>query len=180
MERKLLIEFTRPKGKIFPAVSWIIRKVQGTEYSHVRFSWVRTKSCGSEQKLVYEASGTNIRFVGPKAQEEMPVEVVKSFEIDLDRDEKKRLIDFAIDYAYVSYGFWQLIGIGVAKMFCLKKNPFAKGDYSQVCSELVHRGLKYIKGWDLNMNPDLAGPKEIEMALITLIRNKTEGIRAVG
>ena len=60
--KTIYIEFTKPK-KILPIYSWLIRAIEGTEYSHVRIRW--KSSSGVE--LVYEAGGRSVRLIGSEA-----------------------------------------------------------------------------------------------------------------
>lgn len=177
--RKLIIEFTKPVNRKFSILSPVIRVVQGTPYSHVRFSWTHVKLNCQPEKLVFEASGSKVKVLGTLAQLSHQVKVIKSYEIDLTEEEYTKLISFTITYVGVNYGILQLIGIGLALLFKLAKNPFTKGPYSQICSELLYTGMKYIKGWELALDPDLAGPREIELSLNKLIAAKESTIREV-
>ena len=162
MTKTVYIEFTRPSKHSFPILSWIIRKVQGTPYSHVRLRWIN--SAGVE--IVYEASGNEVKFVGTIAQKTKSVHVVKSYRIELDTKQYINLIGLCMRYAGVRYGLMQLIGIGLVNMLGLSKNPYADGGKSQICSELVGIFLRDVMGLDLEIDLDIAGPKEIEEELL--------------
>lgn len=166
MIKDIYIEFTKPV-KLAP-LSSTIRLVQGTKYSHVRITW--TTSSG--RVVVYEASGLHVRFLGTLAQEQNKVEVIKKYKISFEREEYRKLVDTCLKYAHVKYGISQLIGIGLVKLFNLDKNPLSKGEYSQVCSEIVARILREAKGWELSTNLDIAGPKEIDEELQKLLINE--------
>lgn len=159
--RVLRIEFTKPQAGGFPIFSYGIRAVQRTEYSHVRLRWVNSTG----RDIIYEASGSSIKFVGTLAQEKHKVEIVKFYEIDLDREHYRGLIDLCMTYADVSYGALQIFGMLIAYMFDMQKNPFADGRYSQVCSELVGRFLEEVMEFDVEANLDVAGPLQIDKCL---------------
>lgn len=166
--KRLYIEFTKPHSsyKKYPILSWIIRLLEGTEYSHVRLVWVN----GTNRKLVYEASGTSVKFVGTLAQKDKPVEVLDSYEIDIDTEEYRKLIDTCMKYADVSYGIKQLVGMGLTYLPWVKTNPFADGRKSQVCSEIVGEVLREVKGVNIDESLDIAGPKIINKTLSEIDR----------
>ena len=159
IERKITVEFTRPT-KFFPVFSWIIRLIEKTEYSHVRLKWV--SSTGIE--VIYEASGTNIKFKGPLAAKNTAV-VVKSYDLIVDNAGYKRLVFLCMTYAGLEYGLVQLLGILLVKVFRLKKNPLSRGKKSQVCSELVGRFLEEVMGCKTGLDLDTAGVRDIEKVL---------------
>ena len=151
----LFIEFTRPSGA--KPISWAIRMIQGTPYSHVRFRWIN--SMGVE--IIYEASGSRVKFIGPLAASSMKVDTVASVGYTLDRTQYRKLVEVCMTYAGVTYGTLQLIGIGLAQLFHLKKNPLSRGTKQQVCSELVGRVMEEVLGQKIPLDWDMAGPKEI-------------------
>jgi hypothetical protein len=134
------IGFTKPKKK-FPIISWLIRLVQSTPFSHVYLSWY---SQYLDRKIIYQASGTQVHFVSEKIFNKTQ-ENVAVFKLKIEDDEYKKLVQFAIDEAGAAYGIKQLIGIGYVEIARYlgfnKKNPFADGKNSYVCSELVVRAL---------------------------------------
>lgn len=163
--RKIYIDFTKPKDKVLPLFSYAIRFVGDTKYSHVRLRW--TNSAGRE--VIYEASGTQVHFIGTLAQEKHKAEIIKTYELDLTDDEYRKLVDICMKYAGVDYGVLQVIGIALALAFNLKRNPFSDGKYSMVCSELVARVLEEVKGYELKADLDMAGPLEIDECMQDLV-----------
>lgn len=156
---KVYVDFTRP-DKPFQPLSWVIRKFQRTEYSHVRIRWTNTVG----QQLIFEASGRKIKLIGEKALYLYPTKIVKNYKIELTKHEYRQLIKL-FKYSSLDYGIIQLLGIPLVYVFNLKKNPFAKGKKSQVCSELIGIFFKEVKDWDFGLDLDTAGPKQIEKAL---------------
>jgi hypothetical protein len=163
MSDHFLIEFTKPKNP--KIISNLIMKVQGSKYSHVRVKW--TSSSGIT--LVYEASRSSVKFVGPISQNKHPVEVVRSYRIAVDPVEFRSLIDVCITYADVSYGSLQLIGMGLTRLLKLKKNPFGDDIKTQVCSELVSNILEKVKNWKHDMDMEVAGPKELDLFMASKV-----------
>lgn len=150
------VEFTRPK-KWFAPFSWAIRAVEGTSYSHVRLQW---KSTSGEQ-LIYEASGSSVKLIGRYANAKHPAKVVHSYPFELTPEQYRKMISL-FRYADVSYGVWQVLGILMVKMGLCKDNPFSKGKYQQVCSELVGHFLQEVLGWELGADLDTATPRDLK------------------
>lgn len=161
MSRIIYIEFTRPSKKLFPFFSWGIRAVENTTYSHVRLRWIN--SWGAE--MVYEASGTTVKFIGPVALEDLHVKVLHSYKLELTDEQYKQLLQLCIENAGVNYGYKQIFGILLVKLFRLKKNPLSEGRKSQVCSEIVGRFLQEVLDIGQDLELDIAGPKAIQLTL---------------
>lgn len=159
---KLYIGFSNPKNKIFPIFSWLIKKIEKTPYSHV---YVRWYSIGAQVDVCYHASGKNIHFLSKKVFEK-EIEPVKEYEVEIDRESYRKLLKFCMMNAGKDYGFLQIIGIGLQRLFDLDKNPLSKGKSSQVCSELVGNIIEDVKGEDVEIDLDIAGPGDIEEHLI--------------
>ena len=153
------IEFTKSTKKFAP-IAWLIQKVQGTEYNHVQFRW--HNSTGTN--VIYHASGSQIHFLGEMAQEEMKSEVVKAYEFTVTKEQYRKLVKRCMEYAGVKYSFCQVLQIGVSQLFGIR--PWKSNqEYAQVCSEVVARVLEHVLQIDLNLDPDMAGPREIDIAL---------------
>lgn len=164
--RKVYIEFTRP-SRWFKPFSWAIKCIEGTSYSHVRLRF--QKKSGLE--MVYEASGTSVKFIGPLALEDKKVDILHSYEYTITQAEFSKMIDLCVMHADLNYGYLQLLGILLVRMFNLKKNPLSQGRKSQVCSEIVGRFVQEILKIDIPVNLDIAGPKDIKDALDGSVHN---------
>jgi hypothetical protein len=154
--RTVWVEFTRPRG--FKPLSWLIRKVQKTEFSHVRLYWL---GVGGTIPIIYEASGSSLKFIGPIAAKQMKIKIIHSFKLDITPAQYKDIVKICMINASIDYGKKQLIGIGLVHAFNLDKNPFADGRRSQVCSEIIGRILKMVLKWPIKLDLDIAGPKEL-------------------
>lgn len=157
----LKIQFTRP-AKGIKVLSWVIRKVLHTEYSHVLARWFGAKG---KIEVVWEAAGSSIRFLGPIAHKNKYI-IVKEYSIVLDKNEYLKLIEYTHEFAHVNYGKMQLIGMLFARVFSLKYNPISQGKSEQVCSEAIAGLLSYVKGWHIDINLDVYGPDAFEKWLI--------------
>ena len=159
--RKVHIQFTSPKGKLFPLFSWAIRTFECTPYSHVRIFWLSKRG----KPRVYEASGSHVKLIGSHALNRVPVSVLHSYEFNLDDEQFKKMIEL-LDYSHVDYGIWQIFGIAIARIFKLKRNPLSSGKNAMVCSELVAIFLNYVLDMDIPKEEfDLIGPRGVKELL---------------
>ncbi len=156
------IQFTRPKDDTFKIYSKAIQKFDGRDYSHVRFSFTARRQ---NVDLIYEASGDSVKFIGPEGAKFHEVVVVKEFYLDLSRDQRDQFINYFMTMCSVKYGKLQAIGIGVARVFGLKRNPFSRGKAHQVCSETVAIPLRDVLGIEFKKSLDLLTPRDIYEAL---------------
>lgn len=171
---KVYIEFTKPKERSF--FSSLIMLFEKTEYSHVRFKWMDTK-CGIW--MVYEASGASVRFLGPQAQLQNEVHIIKSFELTLNKKQEGIFRNERMNMAGIQYGFKQIVGIGYSYITGKKSNIFADQEKTQVCSELAARILASIFNLDIPFDFDIAGPKAIDKYLTILDNNGHKSIKEI-
>ncbi len=159
--KTIVIGFSRPKKKFLPVFSWLIRLIQGTAFSHCYVRWF---SETYDEPLVYEASGTQVRFVGSQAWKNH-VEVIHEFELDISDVQFKAFVKFCMSTSGMPYSSTQIFGIAlvqVAKLIKVKMgNPLKNGKRGWVCSELVGYLLNDIIGVAYDYELDSAGPKEI-------------------
>lgn len=130
--KTIRIALTKSTHK-FPIVSWLIRAVEGTEFSHVLSSW---HISSLERDIYYEATGSGVNFLSWKLVPEK-YEIVEMYEFDADN--LKKVAQFCHDNAQRKYSKKQITGLAImrlAKLFGIKMaNPFKDGDYSQICVE---------------------------------------------
>jgi SHS2 domain-containing protein len=157
---KIIIGFSRPK-KWFKPFSWIIRALYNTEYSHV---YVRWRSVGADADVAYEASGTSVHFTCKQVFEERTL-CLHEYEIDITKEQYKKLLHYCMTHAGVDYGLKQAFGIALVEIFNLNKNPYSDGRMSQVCSEVVMHVLEEVVGAETGLDFDTASPKDIKRFL---------------
>jgi len=137
---KIVIGFSKPKR--FKIGSWLIRKFDRVEFSHVYILFKSTYFT-PENQLIYHASGTQVNFLSI-ANFHLEHRTVKTYEFDVDKDIKKKMVNYAASKAGKPYGFAQLLGfvyIRFMHMFGVQaNNPFGESGY--VCTELVAELLK--------------------------------------
>ncbi len=153
----ITIGFSKPKNRLLPIASWLIRLYEKTPYSHV---YVRFYSESINRTLVYEAVGEGVRFVGLK-EWELKAEEVASFTLPVKKCNATTLLQYCVDHAGEEYGFWQNVGIVIADVFRMRKNPFRRG---KNCSEAIGDLLR-MEGYELPKEPNLLTPKDIYQIL---------------
>jgi hypothetical protein len=161
--RKITIGFSRSTKK-FAIGSILIRWYMGTPYSHV---YLRFESPAMERSLIYEAVGSGVRFVGFEKWKQHAKEV-DSFEIWIEDENYKKLMQFCIDQAGDEYGFMQNLGIVWANIVKSKKNPLTSGEN---CSEAMGEVME-LEGFDVNKDFNLLTPKDIHQILSTKLLSR--------
>lgn len=161
--KKVTIVFTRPKYSYqkFPILSWIIRLLEGTNYSHIAAIF---HSNTIKRDLVYQASGLYVHFMGKKLFDTR-AEIIAEYTLNISDSAHKKALQFAVDNAQKPYGIKQIIGIGIvilAKKIGKKiQNPFKDGQYSYVCSELIASMIPGLKK-EFKDNLDSVTPRDIK------------------
>jgi len=154
--KTITIGFSRSK-KNFAIGSYAIRWYMSTPYSHV---YLKFDAASLERKLIYEAVGAGVRFIGADrwcthAQE------VDSFTLNVSDASYKQIMQYCIDNAGIDYGFWQNFGVLIASAFKMKKNPLTDGEN---CSEAIG-GLLELEGYKIDKDLNLLTPKDIHEIL---------------
>jgi len=142
---KIIIGFSKPKNHPFPIMSWLIRLFQGwTPYSQAYVRWYREKY---EQGLVYEASGSEVKFLSKEIFDKK-AEPVEEYELEISSEQKFKLVKFCMENAGVKYAAMENLGIAFVKIMRLfgkeVSNPFGKGRKRQKCSELVITAAEHL------------------------------------
>jgi len=155
---KISIGFS--KGKGFAPISWLIKWVEKTHFSHAYITW---NADSLNRKMIYEARGAGVRFVG-QAMFESHNEITDEFEFEISDEAKIKLVQWAVDNAGKGYGKWQFVGIGIVrflKIFGINiRNPFNNGDEQYVCTELSGVALVLL-GLMHPIDQDMEGPREL-------------------
>jgi hypothetical protein len=112
-----------------------------------------------------------VNFVGSRRFEEKNT-ILREIEFDIEDKTYYDLLRFCVDEVGKPYGFKQILGIAWVLLFrCFgikKKNPFAAGRGSYVCSELVASILIEFFGFRIMQDLDLITPKEVFELLTNL------------
>jgi hypothetical protein len=159
--RKIEVGFSKPINRIplFGYVfSWCIRTIYRTKYSHVFVRW-RVPAANTE--VVYEASGTSVKFVNGDIFDKKG-QTLHTYTLEISEQTYKRLLKYCLTNVGVSYGILQAIGIGAAYLLNLSSNPFNNGNRKQVCSELVANIIDENPQKAFGKDLDLVSPKDIK------------------
>lgn len=155
MEIQLI--YTRPKSGFNP-ISRLIRWVESTPYSHISIRWYSKRGL----EINYESSGSHdLRFIGSEIFNEK-YHVVDTQTLEVADKLRTKLNEYCLKNAGRSYGRLQIIGMGIARLLRLNRNPVADGKKTQVCSELVGYILTEILNIKLDgANYEVIGPREL-------------------
>ena len=108
---------------------------------------------------MFEASGTSVKFLGEYALKKHPVKVHAEYEIPAVLSD---VIATLMPYAGVRYGVLQIVGIALARILKLKRNPLGDGNRTLVCSELAALVLEKVYHVDIPTDLDVIGPRELQ------------------
>jgi hypothetical protein len=156
---KIKIGFSKPKT--WKPFSAIIMAGYGIPYDHV---YVRIPAPKYDRDLIYQASKTMVNFMGVEVFE-ADNEILKEFEIEISDDQKKILMQFAIDNAGKPYGWKEAIGLAIvrlAELFGKKiKNPYSGGSSTYVCSVLASYVIENFTNDKDSTPPEDMSPKDV-------------------
>lgn len=156
---KIIIGFSSPKHT--NPVSWLIRKINHTPYSH---TYVKIYSASLDRFLIYQARGSQVNFVGNKRFESY-AQVIQEFELEVSGENKTKILQFCVDNAGEGYGVKQLFGmlyVSFFKAFKVKKqNPFTDG---MICTEVVVLLLQLLK-IPIDTDPNAADLNDVYKAV---------------
>lgn len=154
---RIRVGFSKPRSWFAP-FAWAIQAVEGTPYSHV---YVSSYSAMASSELIYQASGTQVNFMGLRHFSRV-AQVVKEFEFEISERQYREYLAWAIREAGAPYGVKAVLGIAVQRLFNLKKNPFSDRSKSWFCSELVGVVLRDFVGVQIKDEElESAGPRKI-------------------
>ena len=156
--KKITIGFSRPKK--WNLLSYLIMKVQKTEYSHV---YIKFYSSSLDREIIYQASGLQVNFVGSEIFNKNHV-TVKTYDLHVDDETYKNALVFAVDKAGISYSMKQLFHI-LGYMLTGKTSFFNKNLDGYVCSELAAEMLKDELNLPISENLNLIIPRDIDQLL---------------
>lgn len=152
--RKIIVGFSHSTRKFAP-FSKAIREWDDTEYSHVYFQFESTKY---EVSMVYQASSTMLNYMS-KEVFLLHNKVDNEFIIEVTDEQYSQLMKNCMKSAGLPYAKLQIIGIFIADILNLQKNPFPNEDM-YVCSEWVAEQLKLL-GYKFNKELDLVKPIDV-------------------
>lgn len=168
MEKETIyIGFSKARGR-FPILSWLIRAIEGTKYSH---TYLRIPSAWLQRNFYFQASSVMVNFMGAKYFDEH-AEVVEEFPIRVSPETKKKIWQYCIDNAGKPYSVKQLPGIGIVLLGKALgkdwKNPFSDGRSMVVCVEAIADLMEETLGTDIKEDLDSIGLKELHPYVVQI------------
>lgn len=158
------------KSKRPSIIGRIISWMEMTEYTHVYLLVTYLHPA----RIVLHADTYNVHIISEK-NFLINNEVIKQFEVKLDADELSNFMTMALDLVGKPYSYQQLAIIGfnrVMKMcslkFRIREVSATNTTNAIICSELIERFLKEIKGVKIKESPDAITPKDIYNICIEL------------
>lgn len=154
--KTIYIGFSYHKG--FAPISYIIRKVLKTDFSHTYFKF---KQENLDYSTIYHAVGKGLNYISePNFLEDNTV--VKEFKLEIDDELYIHILNLCHNNAYKKYGFLQNLGIFFVKILkkfniTYRRNPFNDGIN---CSEWNAKILFSIYPDWSNKSTDLIDPKD--------------------
>lgn len=132
---KLIVGFSTPKK--FGIFAWLIKVVEGTNYSHV---YVRWDAPSVQRTIVYQASGTKVNFITyPNFL--LVEDIIEEYEIEVTEEQQLLVRQFAYDNSSKPYSVLDIFGLAyvlfMRRLGFNPKNPINDGRSQYVCSELI-------------------------------------------
>jgi len=166
--RHVYVGFSSPR-QWFQPFSWLIRKWQATQYSHVFVIFPAQFLEGlSETHLICEAAHGSVRTVAAKFF--FPnVKIWTLYKIQIDDATFRKSFGVGASYLGAHYSLRENAGIVLADWLRLKRNPLGEGSVGQKCSETTFYILQALGfNFDSALDPDLIDPKNIEQTLFEM------------
>ena len=154
--RKLVIGFSTPKK--FRWTSWLIRKFQRSEYSHIYIVMKASPKSRLAFDKVFQASHGDVNAITLENFEDGN-KIIHTYEICISDDTYFEVANWLWRQLGKPYGFMQLLAIAVGM------NKDSNKNNAYICSELAGRVLKDFLGYDINKKMDTIGLTDIHKVL---------------
>jgi hypothetical protein len=159
--RRVRVGFSKAKAPTGKPLSFLIRKVTGRPYSHAFLRW-RT---GDGQWLCYHAAVSGLNFVGEEAYEKT-IDLITEYETDLSEEQFREVLRYCVRKSGTSYSYLGLVGMVyvllMRRLGVRAKNPFADGDRTSFCDELIIRLMQTVHKLDASLDPEASDPGDLE------------------
>lgn len=148
-------------SKVWNPFSALIRWWWGVPYSHVYLRW--STPWGFDEIL--EASGMAVRMKEATTWNKKQ-KIVEEFEFTITKQEFDAVMREIRSQTGKPYGWSQIIGICIAELLRLKRNPIPNGKRALICSEVGLWFMKIMGFCIKHLNEDLVNPKDIYDLLV--------------
>lgn len=149
--RTLIVGFSKPKSK-FAIFGRLIMLYSRTPYSHCYISF-------PDVELISQASKGMVNFMNKDVFLEHNV-IVKEFDIPVSDVQFQQVKRYAMKTAGKKYSFLQILGILIADLLRLDRNPLDMNKQTFVCSEYLGQIFKMLS-IKINKHISLVTPKDI-------------------
>ena len=163
---KIRIGFSTKKRNL---LSRWIRKLYDVTYSHCYFC---AESYLTGIPLIFEASNLSVMCIS-RVEFIDKSEIIEEIFIEVNNEVYADILCFIELSLGTPFGFMTLIGIGIAKLFNLKRNPFADKNKTMHCSEFIDH-ICAIIGMQPN-DPDMVKPIDINNKIKKWVVCSTNG-----
>lgn len=172
----IIIGFSKSKSPSI--IGRIIAWLEMTEYTHVYLLATHL----TPARVVLHADTYNVHIVSEK-NFLIKNQVVKQFEVKLDPDELSNFMTMALDLVGKPYSYQQLSIIGLNRVVKLCGFKFRLREVNVtdaiICSELIERFLKEIKGIKIKESPDAITPRDIYKICLELGLEEVESLQLI-
>lgn len=153
-----MIRILFTKRHKFNPVSWLILKMEKTNYSHVAIYFQTDLG-----PIVFH---TSLFGVVPTSFNEFIKhnEIKQSIDIEPGVAQKQLMFRRALSLVGTKFSILGLIGAGLTRIFKMKNNIFSDGNKTEFCSEFVYDVLDEVFILD-GYNPEIDGPKMLNKLL---------------
>jgi len=152
---KISIGFSKRNNNL---ISWLIRKIDNVDYSHV---YIRRNSKYGE--YVYQASGLEVNFTNIKTFLDHN-QIVEEYEFELTDEQLDKLLIFCIKHVGKPYNMKDLFLIAaniLTKKLNINLGLKGDGDETFKCSELGAMLVQDILNIEIAENEDFITPSEL-------------------
>lgn len=157
--KNIIVGFSSSTKKFSP-FSKLIRLWEGTDFSHVYFQFETSRN---NVTIIYQASSTMLNYMSKEVFLQHN-KVVSEFNLELSNEHYSELMLQCMKSAGLGYSIKQILGLAIAQVFRLKRNPFSDKE-KYVCSEWVAEQLE-LCGFKFSKKLDLVTPKDIYELLL--------------
>lgn len=156
----IVVSVLLTRQRHFNPISLAIRWWMGTPYSHAALGFEDDDG----EYRIFEAVGSGVRVSCPKKFADHNV-VVVAHNVQVPEEYYPKLLGYIDGAEGKSYSITQILGIVIAKVFGLKRNPFSNGCSEGVCSESVAWILHKYCGFSRLGDLDLVTPQDLDRVL---------------
>lgn len=157
--KSITIGFSKPKT--FKLHAWLIMKIDNASFDH---AYLKFHSDNLNRDIIYQAVGKGVQFIG-NSLFILNSEPISEFQLEVDDEKYISLMQFCLDNAGISYGFWQVLALGIVRILSKINininNSLQDKLKTEFCSEIVYRCLDKIDPEDFNLNAESVTPKDL-------------------